>query len=456
VTRSPSPSELAPLSLAAVVDGVWTGALAAAVTGSSGPALIAFSSTVVFAAAAYARRAALGQSVSLPARALALAMTVAVAALLAAAGRAWDAPQPFWLLMGDLIFAALLVTVGISIGRERLEPGGAVRRAARAFAVLCCVLAAAALIASPPAWATSSVVAVILAGALLVAVTRHLVMRDGMPREHLAPAWPWLLVVAGVVAIVVVVAGLVSLVVRADVVLWAVSLATGGARYLLEVLGFVVSWLGAGLIGAGSWLLDVLDLSSFHREQEFSPRPFPHFPIDRAAPVTGPWDVARLVITGAAVGAAVVAPLAVVVLALRRMRRGLPREVVEERETIASVRSVMAARAARLGRRLQRLAWRRPPAAATPADAVRRRYAELERQLARAGMERSSGTTVRVFLERTGAARLVQSDEGAELAAIYERARYSRHDVDVLAADRFAVLAGSFASAATSRPAAST
>src|ERR1019366_8453887 len=58
--RSRSWSELLPVALAAAVEGIWVGALAAAISGASGPALMAFVAVVVFVAALLARRVAGG------------------------------------------------------------------------------------------------------------------------------------------------------------------------------------------------------------------------------------------------------------------------------------------------------------------------------------------------------------------------------------------------------------
>ena len=63
--RSRSWSELLPVALAAAVEGIWVGALAAAISGASGPALMAFVAVVVFVAALLARRVAGGAAAGL-------------------------------------------------------------------------------------------------------------------------------------------------------------------------------------------------------------------------------------------------------------------------------------------------------------------------------------------------------------------------------------------------------
>ena len=60
--RSRSWSELLPVALAAAVEGIWAGTLAAVLSGASGPALMGFAVAVVFVAALLARRVAGGKA----------------------------------------------------------------------------------------------------------------------------------------------------------------------------------------------------------------------------------------------------------------------------------------------------------------------------------------------------------------------------------------------------------
>ena len=195
----------------------------------------------------------------------------------------------------------------------------------------------------------------------------------------------------------------------------------------------------------------------------------------------------RLAATVAGALLALGVPLAVVVLALRRVRRRPAGEVIEERETIVTLRSAAGAAAARAGQRLRRFAARRA-APRTPAELVRRRYEELEGRLLRAGHARPPGTTVRAFLRSawaggsggagvsgrsggapdtgTGVTPSAAADRGAapparaaaapdvaaDLAAIYELARYSSHTVDEPAARRFEALAAAFGPSARAKP----
>ena len=160
-------------------------------------------------------------------------------------------------------------------------------------------------------------------------------------------------------------------------------------------------------------------------------------------------------LAGTITGAVLVigALLALVVLALRRIRREPPAEVmiVEEREELASLRTAAGRFAGRLGRRLRSRVdglFRRE--ALTPAERVRRRYAELERRLSRAGRPRQPGVTVREYLAAAAAAAAIVGADAppdaapAAIAGIYELARYSAHVVDVSQAERFDSLALAF------------
>jgi hypothetical protein len=117
--------------------------------------------------------------------------------------------------------------------------------------------------------------------------------------------------------------------------------------------------------------------------------------------------------------------------------------VVEERESVRSVTSATADGLGGLRRRLRDLVRGGRPH--TPAELVRRRYEQLERRLARAGSPRSPGTTVREHLAACGAT--AQPELAAELAGVYELARYSARAVDEAQARRFGELARSFRAA---------
>ena len=266
-------------------------------------------------------------------------------------------------------------------------------------------------------------------------------------------------------ALVVVAGVLVSQVLRIDVLLWLLAAVGGVLRYVLEALAFAVALVGAGLIRAIGGVL-----SLFHVHFVRAPKP-PHGPAlhvlaHRTVTHTRSWVVPRVVETVVGAVLAIGVPLALTLVALRRVRRKPSDEVIEERETIVTLRSAAGGAAARAGRRLRRFAARRA-APRTPAELVRRRYEELEGRLLRAGHARSPGTTVRAFLRAVwvggpggapdtdatiGPDAYAAPDAAADLAAIYELARYSSHTVDEPDARRFEALAAAFGAAATAKP----
>ena len=151
----------------------------------------------------------------------------------------------------------------------------------------------------------------------------------------------------------------------------------------------------------------------------------------------------RVLVMAGLAALAIAASVAVVVFALRRMSREPSRDeaVVEEREAVRSVSSATGAALGGLGRRLSALVrGRRRPR--TPAEAVRADYARLEHRLARAGSPRAAGTTVRSYLG-SGVATDESPGAAAELATLYELARYSTDAVDDAQARRFGDLARS-------------
>ncbi len=159
--------------------------------------------------------------------------------------------------------------------------------------------------------------------------------------------------------------------------------------YLLAVVAYAIGFAGAAVIRGAAWLFSVLHL---HELQSPEPPQSPKLPDVLLTPRPQPEGTRRVsrlftIVTLAAL--AVGASLALVALALRRFRRGLPEEVQEERETVLTFRAAAAAGAGRLAGRLRRLVTRTPPPR-TPAELVRRRYAELERRLRRGGSCASS------------------------------------------------------------------
>ncbi len=457
-------SELSPAGLGAVTEGAWAGSLAALVTGGSGAAWIAGAAGGTFIGAVLAAHSGAQREPGRRERAAAAGLTLVIAAAFFAAGRGWEGDLPVVAALGALAFAALLVYLGISLGRERISADNAVRRAVRAFALLCCVLAVAALAGSHAGWAGGAVVASLVAGALSVAAARAQSL-SLTAHEDRATTWHWLLAVLGVVLGVVAAGALLSLVLRVDVLLWILAVAGEVLQYLLGLLGFVLGWAGAGLVRALSWVLGSLHLHDLPRVDP-PQGDDPHLQALPKAPRGGAYAWTRAALTIAVAVVAAAAPLLIVAFALRRVRGSTPVEVEEEREAVLTLRDVSAGAVAGVRRRLARLVPRRNPPA-TPAQLVRREYEGLERRLSRVGHPRPVGTTVRSYLLQVadlqhGPPRRVDEPAGSgggapsaglgasgspvvELAGLYELARYSPHPVDTETADRFRQLSRAFA-----------
>lgn len=439
--RSRRLSELVPTAAGAVVEGIWTGALGALVTGGPGAAYAAGAAAGVFSGAVLAYRTGGGREPSRRARATAVGLTLGVAAAFFAAERGWSPPRPAFAALGALVYAALLVYLGITLGRDAVSADAAFRRAVRSFALLCGLLAVAAVAGAAPAWATAAVVAAILAGTLSVASARARSL-DAVEGVQHGATWRWLLTVTGVLLLVVAIGLMLSLALRVDVLLWSLAVAGRLVQYLLSLLGFVLGWAGAGLVRALSWLFGQLDL---HPLPEVEPPQgaAPHVQALPRTPRSGAWGAARLAATVAGAALAVTVPLLVVALALRRARGGRTGAVEEERETVLTLREAGAGAAAAVRRRFARLVPRRKQAA-TPAELVRREYEGLERRLARAGHPRPSATTVRDHLGDLAGLSTGEEPVAAEIARLYEIARYSTHAIDADTAGRFGDLARAF------------
>ena len=450
--RSRSWLEHAGLVLGAAAEGIWCGGLAAVLTGESWAILTVFAGATVVAAASVARRLSMGEGRERVVRLLAATLILVATGVLLAAGRAWAHPSVLWQAVRDFVSVGGLVLLGIHLGRDAQSPEAAVRRAVRGFALLCAVLVGAALAGAAPGWAPAAIVAALVVGGLLIAVVRYQALTDLVEPAERLPAWPWLLAVAGAVLGVIAVGALLSEVLRVDVVLWALAAIAGVLRYALDGVAYLIGYAGAGLIRGIAWLLSVLHVHA--RDPADVPKLAPRPPVLSLRHSGGAriWSGTKLI--AAAVGAliAIGLSLALVAVALRRFRRELPAQVtvVEEREALATLRSAAAASASRLGRRLRRRlqALRRhdPP---SPAELVRQRYAELERRLSRAGRPRPPCVTVRDHLAAVAAAEPPETapplpSPAADLAAIYELARYSAHTIDAVQASRFEALARAF------------
>ena len=511
--RSRSSLDLAALALGVGVEGLWCGCLAAAFVEAS-PAtalwLTAFACAAVLAAALAAgqlagtRHEGAGSGVVLDdaddangAEAVApgaagrraallreIGLVAAGVVALVVAGSAWTHQSTLWLIVRDLVFAGGLVALGARLGEGLPEPETAVRRAVRGFVLLCAVLAFAALAGFSPAWGLWAVVASLAAGGLLVAVVRRQTLVALVDPAERLPARPWLLAVAGAIVFVVALGLLLGQVLRVGAALGTLDAVALALRYALDVVAYLVAYAAAEAVRAVALVLSVVHVHLGHAGQT-RPAPFHRAALRR--PGSGSprvWAGSRLLFTALGALAACVVSCGLVFVALRRSRRSpqAAAMVVEERESLASFKTVVGLVAARLARRPRRRARRKP---GTPDEFVRMRYAELERRLTRAGRPRQPGVTVRDYLAAVLAApageasagkpvvagRAWPADPGGmqavaaadpplrdtphieassapppvvtadDLAAIYERARYSGRAVDAAQARLFETLA---------------
>ena len=434
--RSRSTLEWAGTAFGALAQGVWCGVLGSVLSAASWPALAAFAAVTMLAAAAASRWASV-DSVRLPrGRAFLIAVVLTAAAVLLVAGRAWDHPYFGWQIVRDLSFSAGVAVLGVWMARGDFGPDEAFARAARAFGALCAVLVLCGLTGTPVRWPAAAVATVVVAGGLHVALLRYRVLTDVVSEDDRLPVWPWLLAVTTAIAAVLVVTGLAAALLGGD----TLHTVLAGALTVVAYVAGALAWVVAEAVRGVAWLAGLAHLHLPHHE-------LPKVPAGRVA--TGPPDqvpiaasaLTRTLVTAGLAALAIAAALAVVVFALRRLNRKASRDeaVVEEREVVRSVSSVTGAALGGIRRRLRSLAHgrRRPQ---TPAEGIRMDYERLERRLARTGSPRAAGTTVRSYL---GSRAVESSGAAAELATLYELARYSAYAVDDAQARRFGDLARS-------------
>ena len=387
------------------------------------------------------------------ARLLALLVILLATTVLLLTGRSWAHTGLLWELLRDFVYVCGLAGLGVYLGRASHSPEAAVQRAVRGFALLCAVLACAALAGSEPGWASGAVVASLVVGGLLIAVARSRALTELVSPAERLPAWPWLLAVAAAVLGVIAVGALLAQVLRVEALLWALEVVGGALRYALDGMAYAIGYAGAGLIRGIAWLLSLIHVSVHPDQVPHLPAKPPVLKLHREAG-TEIWSGSKPLFTAIGAFVAMGLSLVLVAVALRRFRRGSPVEamVVEEREALASLRSAAGELTRRLGRRLRGLGVRRH-VSLSPAGMVRQRYAELEWRLARAGRPRPPGVTVRDHLsavETEGPesasppGTAPTAPPAADIAAVYELARYSAHTIDAVQARRFEDLARAF------------
>jgi len=454
--RSRSALEWAGTALGAAAHGVWCGVLAAALTGGAWPPLAAFSAAAMLVAAAMARWSASDDDRLRRARAALAGLLFMGAAMLFVAGRSWAHDLIVWQVVRDVAFVAAVMVLGISVGRERMVPEEAVRLAVRAFAMLCVVLAGASVAGAALQWPAAAVAAVLVAGGLHLAVVRYRSLTDLVADGDRLRPWPWLLAVTAAIVGVLALAALAGVLLDAGGSHGLLASAVAVLAYAGRVLGYAVGWVGAGLLRVLAWLAGLVHVHL----PTFKPPPLRPGggkpPLTQHAPLHAS-GLIRIVVISVAAVAAVATSVAVVALALRRLRHTAPgaHRFVEERDSVRSVRSGTADALGGLGRRLRRRAGfgrRRPD---SPAELIRLRYEQLEGRLRKAGAPRAAGTTVRAYLVSCAAGEGAAPEgpaSAADLAGLYELARYSASVVDEQQARRFEDQARSFAAPAATRP----
>jgi hypothetical protein len=423
------------IALGALAQGVWCGVLGSVLSAARWPALAGFAAATVISAAAAARWGQRGDHRLRAARALLAAVVLLAASVLLVAGRAWGHPYIGWQIVRDVFFCSGLSVLGVWLARGDSGPDEAFGRAVWAFGVLCAVLVVCALTGTAVLAPGAAVAAVVVAGGLHVAVLRYRVLTDVVSEGDRPPAWQWLLAVTAAILAVLLATGM------------AVEVLGGGGLHsalagLLAVFAYVgggLAWIVAEVMRAVAWLGGLAHLHLPHAQVP-TLSPETATPSATQKPPSGVSATSRTVIMILLTGAAVAVAVGIVVFALRRLtgESSDDEAVIEEREAVRSVTEATGSALGGLGRRLRTLIRGRRKAQ-TPAEAIRIRYELLEERLTRAGSPRTPGTTVRAYLRVS-----VGSDRPgtpAELAALYELARYSAREVEETQAREFEELA---------------
>ena len=95
---------------------------------------------------------------------------------------------------------------------------------------------------------------------------RYRALSDLVAEADRLPSWPWLLAVTGAILCVVAVVALVSQLLDIDVLRWLLGVLAAVLRAVLDVLGYLIGWAGAGLFRALQWFLGVFHLPAPHLE----------------------------------------------------------------------------------------------------------------------------------------------------------------------------------------------
>jgi hypothetical protein len=418
--------------LAALLEALWVGALAALLTSSSpaGPVALCFcliaAATVIAdrsrrtVAAAAAAAAAQGReapphvaAAPLRHRLALLALGVATAAVLAALTGPHGLRQTADATARAVLLVGVCLELGVLAGRAEVEPDGALRRAVRGFVLVFAVVFVASLARHGLPGAGVLVAAAVLGGTGLIVVARlrsivAVVDGGGAPT-------PWIGAVLLVDLLVLTLALLLTAAPLGGALAWL-----GGPLVLaLHGLQDAVAWAAAGIAYVVAWGIATLVAPLHLHLHPHAFRPSLPHPLRTTTPTHGrPDPIVAEVAAACALLAVAALSVWLVARSLRVERHAADDTVVEEHEHLEHEPELRAA-GRRLARRLRRLFERDR----TPADALRAEYRRLERALHRAGHERAPAWTVRRYLDACLATDDVR-DASTLLVGLYERARY--------------------------------
>jgi hypothetical protein len=438
-------------ALACLVESLWLSVAAALIAGVSWPLMLGGTLAVMSVpawATLAARAARLGTR---PSRVIVGAAALGSVATLVSLQSHGSIGRAAGLAVADMLFVVVASWLAIRIGETSVGVDEALGRAARGFGLVFVVILFARLALQPFAAAGAAVTGVVAAAALLVALARwseSLAMTD---RRYGVSGWTWfagiLATIAGVLLIAVVLAALA----HGAPLAWTFSVIVDGLRYLLHAVTFVAASVAYAVLRALSWALGLFQL---HRPSWVQHPHTPHIQVSAMRRVMSPGSGRSALLSNVAwpllatmAGGAL---LFLLVHAVRRIREGDSPEPLEERESLVSASDLLTSAQRQLSHLVARLP-RRQAAPSSPAEAVRRQFAVLERSLAALGEPRRPGQTARLYLLGIGELREVPpagpaapeggSDTREVLIRTYETARYSQHPLSWQDAADFGSLA---------------
>lgn len=425
--------DLTRLLLAALLEALWFGALAALLVAAPPAPAILLCWLVVTAAALLAAAARRSDCAASPTplryRLLLLAVGVAVIAGLLAVADVHGWREMVNLVARSAVFAGVSLELGLLAGRAQIDPERAFRRAGRAFVLVFAVVLVSSVAGDPLSGSGVLVALVVLAGLALVAITRVLATLRTIEGGRAAWRWTAGVIAAGLLALAI--AALIAAVPAGGALAWLGDLVLVALRSLLEVVAYVIAGIGYLVLRGLDALVGALHLR-FHVPELKMP---PTNPIRR---VQRPQMASRPIVLEL-LGAALLVVLALVAVRLllrsfRVERRSGEEADEEEREQLARPSAEARAAGRRLMDRLARIVRRARPR--TPVEAVRSEYRRLEAALDRLGHRRDASWSVRRYLGSL-AGEPGDGPAAARLVTLYERARYAGAGVGWAEVDEF-------------------